>query len=693
MAKLVSGRTKKVPQSQLTEDRYQFLGLDQAEPDLGDPLVGPSSIGAKPFPPGDAYVLTSFGGTETSPSRFWILTSSIPGLGVLPGAVSIRDEGTLVGSANSFYSLNFVGDPVSIDYVGPLASEQTGIATIRISPVAYGSTGEFQYKNSSGLLSGVTDFKYYSSTGNVGFGTTNAIDKLHIEGNIRTKNLYARQELSGSFILPITEDLNNFSIIGRLRSGYANFGRVDVIGDLQIYNKLFASNGRGNTGEVLTSQGSSGPAIWAPAVDVTVGSANSIFVNNNPFDQNYHILFTEQLSSDIGTLNVDLNSLVYNPVSNYLGLGTTLPEQTLHVVGNSIITGISTLNDLESSNINVQNITGTAGTITTFDSTNGSITNLIGTAATITTFDSTNGSIANLTGTAGTITTFDSTNGSITNIIGTAGTITTFDSTNGSITNLIGTAATITTFDNINGTITNLTGTAGTITNFNSTNGSITNLTGTSGTITNFNSTNGSITNLTGTAGTITNFNSTNGTINNLEIINLNSSGVATFSNRVHVSGNIGIGTTLPDKKLHLVGDSKFYGTVNLETSVTESVSSSTGFSSIFSVSPSGVLNIDVSKSTISVGILTTSISSWNFTGVSTENSKATTITIIADSSSLITYGEACSVNGQLISGGVRWNGGIAPLPTDNEDIISFAIVRDIQGTIRVYGSVSLNFS
>ena len=633
MAKLVSGRTKKVPQSQLTEDRYQFLGLDQAEPDLGDPLVGPSSIGAKPFPPGDAYVLTSFGGTETSPSRFWILTSSIPGLGVLPGAVSIRDEGTLVGSANSFYSLNFVGDPVSIDYVGPLASEQTGIATIRISPVAYGSTGEFQYKNSSGLLSGVTDFKYYSSTGNVGFGTTNAIDKLHIEGNIRTKNLYARQELSGSFILPITEDLNNFSIIGRLRSGYANFGRVDVIGDLQIYNKLFASNGRGNTGEVLTSQGSSGPAIWAPAVDVTVGSANSIFVNNNPFDQNYHILFTEQLSSDIGTLNVDLNSLVYNPVSNYLGLGTTLPEQTLHVVGNSIITGISTLNDLESSNINVQNITGTAGTITTFDSTNGSITNLIGTAATITTFD------------------------------------------------------------NINGTITNLTGTAGTITNFNSTNGSITNLTGTSGTITNFNSTNGSITNLTGTAGTITNFNSTNGTINNLEIINLNSSGVATFSNRVHVSGNIGIGTTLPDKKLHLVGDSKFYGTVNLETSVTESVSSSTGFSSIFSVSPSGVLNIDVSKSTISVGILTTSISSWNFTGVSTENSKATTITIIADSSSLITYGEACSVNGQLISGGVRWNGGIAPLPTDNEDIISFAIVRDIQGTIRVYGSVSLNFS
>ena len=50
MAKYNSGRERKFNASGLTTDRYQFLGLEQAEPDLGDPLVGVSSVGAKPAP-------------------------------------------------------------------------------------------------------------------------------------------------------------------------------------------------------------------------------------------------------------------------------------------------------------------------------------------------------------------------------------------------------------------------------------------------------------------------------------------------------------------------------------------------------------------------------------------------------------------------------------------------------------------
>ena len=42
MPKYLSGRAKRVPQDQLSEDRYQYLGLDQAEPNLSDPLVSPS---------------------------------------------------------------------------------------------------------------------------------------------------------------------------------------------------------------------------------------------------------------------------------------------------------------------------------------------------------------------------------------------------------------------------------------------------------------------------------------------------------------------------------------------------------------------------------------------------------------------------------------------------------------------------
>ena len=41
MPKYLSGRAKRVPQDRLSEDRYQYLGLDQAEPNLSDPLVSP----------------------------------------------------------------------------------------------------------------------------------------------------------------------------------------------------------------------------------------------------------------------------------------------------------------------------------------------------------------------------------------------------------------------------------------------------------------------------------------------------------------------------------------------------------------------------------------------------------------------------------------------------------------------------
>ena len=37
MPKYLSGRVKRTPQDKLTEDRYLYLGLDQAEPNLGDP--------------------------------------------------------------------------------------------------------------------------------------------------------------------------------------------------------------------------------------------------------------------------------------------------------------------------------------------------------------------------------------------------------------------------------------------------------------------------------------------------------------------------------------------------------------------------------------------------------------------------------------------------------------------------------
>ena len=80
MAKYNSGRERKFNASGLTTDRYQFLGLEQAEPDLGDPLVGVSSVGAKPAPAGDQYLVVAIGGDESS--RYWIRGTDLVSQGI-----------------------------------------------------------------------------------------------------------------------------------------------------------------------------------------------------------------------------------------------------------------------------------------------------------------------------------------------------------------------------------------------------------------------------------------------------------------------------------------------------------------------------------------------------------------------------------------------------------------------------------
>ena len=56
MPKYLSGRVKRRDQAFLSTDRYQFLGLDQAEPNLGD---SPSTEGSPNIPAGQQYQIVS----------------------------------------------------------------------------------------------------------------------------------------------------------------------------------------------------------------------------------------------------------------------------------------------------------------------------------------------------------------------------------------------------------------------------------------------------------------------------------------------------------------------------------------------------------------------------------------------------------------------------------------------------------
>jgi len=191
MSKLVSGRVKKTPQSGITSDRYQFLGLDQAEPDLGDPLIGPSSIGSNPYAGAidDLYLVSSDG----SGNRYWISQpDAISGGIVTPGSITVRDTGVIVGSVNQVTDINFVGTGVTV--ISPATWVGAGSSSvdirIAISDVfASGNEGNIQFKSSAatgGLLKGSDQLIYVESTQRVGIGTSIPQHKLDVSGTIRS---------------------------------------------------------------------------------------------------------------------------------------------------------------------------------------------------------------------------------------------------------------------------------------------------------------------------------------------------------------------------------------------------------------------------------------------------------------------------------------------------------------------------
>ena len=188
----LSKRERKKPQSGLTTDRYEYLGLEQAEADLGDPLVGISSIGAKPKPvSGDAFILAAYSTRSTtgiSTNRFWISSTDLTdGLSLTPGSFTVFSNDVQVGLANSFNKFNFVGSGVTVDPVGSGVDEQTGIATIRISVTDAAAKGGFsvvQYHGAGGLIQGASDFAFDPNTNRVGIGSTLPQHKLDVIGNI-----------------------------------------------------------------------------------------------------------------------------------------------------------------------------------------------------------------------------------------------------------------------------------------------------------------------------------------------------------------------------------------------------------------------------------------------------------------------------------------------------------------------------
>jgi hypothetical protein len=733
MAEFLSKRVRKKDPLRLSTTRYEFLSLDEAEPDLGNPLVGPSSIGAKPFPAeSSAYILASFATTATDRGdRFWVPPSSLTGLGLglIPGAFTILNQGSLVGAATSFTTLNFVGPSVSVDFVSPLASEQTGVATVRFVSLGFGNDREFQYKGSTGTLAGATGFVFNPIGNNIGIGTTLPTSKFEVNGNVKISGI------STLNILDVTQiESKNIINSGILTTNSVSIGGTQVLSSgRQLQNIVSLDSITTETIEIAIA---SAPNNFDDLSVSGIGTFGGILIAENGLQVS--------AGASIDSLNVSgittVNTLIANN-SNVSGVSTV----GVLSATNLFVSGVSTLGVLSVTNANIIETlqvgfttaeslyVSTAATITSINSNDITTTSLVSNniqadtvnvsiSATVTKLNSSDitSSVLSVGSTAiigsrigiGTAPDYElDVNGDIqtsgffyvSNGRGISGQVLLSQGTAppvwGAPDNVtVGSAQSIAIENQINDsdyyyvTLSKEFEDVGFI-NVD-TDGLVyqpsTNNLGIGSTLPQFNLDVGGNINFTGTL------------FQSGELYIASRWGANSTETTLYKLGNVGIGTTVVPTNFYVKGTSAFDGIVdfddevnfndyaNLQAGATEKVISN--FTANIP-STGGKVTIDISQSTVVVGVLTESISTWEFNGVSADSSKAATVTLIIDSDSLFEYGNTYTIPSLGLSGNVRWSGGIAPVPTNNEDIISFTVISDQSGNFRVYGTSSLNFS
>ena len=377
----LSKRVKKKSQTGLTTDRYEFLGLDQAEPDLGDPLVGLSSVGANPAPIGGSkYVLVAAGGNTGK--RYWVDTSNLSSTGLIPGSFTVFNNNIQVGAANSFNKFNFVGSGVTVDSVSSDPSLQTGIATVRITVtdlVGPGNVNSIPYKASNGFLAGATDFVY--SSGSIGIGTTVPTATLEVVGSLKvsgtiTGTASTATTATTALGLSTTANINNPTGIITASRFVGSFVGIASTATTALG---FSTTSSINTSGIITSTGGfvgslTGTATTANNVSSTININTSGIITATTFygslvgnisttGQSFETIRVTGLStftngpvligSGIQTGSSKLQVSGDTFITGSVGIGTTNPTSNLHVIGGGNFVGTVTATSFSGSGSNL----------------------------------------------------------------------------------------------------------------------------------------------------------------------------------------------------------------------------------------------------------------------------------------------------------------------------------------------------
>jgi len=233
MVKYLSGRSRTVPPAGLTSDRYQYLGVGQAEPNIGNPTV-PGPV----IPVGQQYQLISV--LNFPGERYWIPI----GGGLIPGSISIYDEGfvTPAGGVSSITQLNFVGAAISAKgYLNPDSSPGVGVTITVFSP---GTQGQVIFNNNN-EFTGSSGLIYNNSTNYVGIGSTLPTQRLDVNGNLRlTGTIYDYNNQPGINAQILVK--NNFGGVTWVNQDTVRAGAGGTITNIQYHNNAGLVDGADN---------------------------------------------------------------------------------------------------------------------------------------------------------------------------------------------------------------------------------------------------------------------------------------------------------------------------------------------------------------------------------------------------------------------------------------------------------------
>ena len=286
MAKYISGRSKLTPQTGLSSDRYRYLSVSESEPNLGDPLIGPSAYLDNLPPAGNQYIVIGVDGYPGE--RYWIPNQG----GIIPGSITIFDENDQIGGLSSTTQLNFIGNSVVAEGIGGI---NPGFAvTITVKPP--GNDNSVLFKNNGDFA---TDSRFTFDNGLFAAG-----DRITVG--------------TGGTVITTTG-------IGSVGIRTANpTQELHLDGDFRITGTIYDSiNQPGDQGELIV-KGANGGLLWIRPNSIVSGAGGTIG--------------QVQFHNTAGLVD-GADNFYYDFNNNRVGIGSTIPTQLLDVLGVSTFSG------------------------------------------------------------------------------------------------------------------------------------------------------------------------------------------------------------------------------------------------------------------------------------------------------------------------------------------------------------------